>query len=111
MKSDLRKKLSETVKAVILSFSHNTSSMSKIQESMKLPLSPPKPEATGSKCESASGSASSIATLPLQQPAADSASEIYKLYGYNDLPKIKRPRLAVETVECSPVKKLLQIRK
>ena len=37
-------KISETVKAVILSFSHNTSSMSKIQESMKLPLSPPKPQ-------------------------------------------------------------------
>ena len=89
------KKLSENVKTVILSFSHNTSaSMSKVQESLKLPVSPP---AKPSNSMSSPGNAGSPQML---EPAAasSSANEIYKLYGISDLPKIKKPRVAEETV-------------
>jgi hypothetical protein len=85
------KKLSENVKTVILSFSHNTSaSMNKVQESLKLPVSPPaKP----------SNSMSARSPQMLEPAAAcSSASEIYKLYGISDLPKNKKPRVAEETV-------------
>ncbi len=88
------KKLSEHVKSVILSFSHNTSAgINKVQESLKLPVSPPaKPSNSMSSPDNASS------PQMLQPAGASSASEIYKLYGISDLPTIKKPRVAEETV-------------
>jgi hypothetical protein len=88
------KKLSQNVKTVILSFSHTSAGMNKVQESLKLPVSP---SAKPSNNMSPPGNAGSPQMLE-PAVASSSAREIYNLYGISDLPKIKKPRVAEETV-------------
>ena len=94
-KASTGKKLSENVKTVVLSFSGACAAISKIQDSLKLPLSPTPKMAT-----SLSSSSVDTASSPqLLQPTG--ASEIYQLYGITDLPKSKKPKIQHETVMSS----------
>jgi hypothetical protein len=95
-KASTGKKLSESVKTVILSFNSGAcAAINKIQDSLKLPLSPtPKIERSMSSC-----SVDTASSPQLLQPT--SASEIYQLYGISDLPKSKKPKIDYENVMSS----------
>jgi hypothetical protein len=91
-KASSGKKLSQSVKSVILSFNSSAcAAINKIQDSLKLPLSPEPKIAT-----STSSSSVDTASSPQLQPT--SASGIYQLYGITDLPKSKKPKIDHENV-------------
>jgi hypothetical protein len=91
------KKLSEHVKAVILSFHCTSAAINKIQGSLKLPLLSPPPKPTTAGSSSPSDSAGSPPVLQTAE-SRSGASDIYQLYGISAPPKSKKPRHADETI-------------